>query len=195
VRAQALIPYVNQSSGNLLAPVDRDALDGEPSDDYDLNSFRGIVKDFGLKLTGPRAGGAQTNGWNGFSVAVGDVSNIMQRSWTRFPAGTHLHVLLAPISPLLDGSQGWPVDIDFALAYLAENQDRDGCAWSGVPFARYTVSALYALPDGRKQPARVDIEPGGTQLADPAVLDFKFENDKFTGPAVLTPYVFVNDER
>jgi hypothetical protein len=54
IRAQAMIPY-----GNDLVPVDLDALDGEPTDDYDLNSFGGIVKDFGLKLTGPRAGGAR----------------------------------------------------------------------------------------------------------------------------------------
>jgi hypothetical protein len=39
-------------------------------------------------------------------------------------------VLLTPIAPLLDGSLGWPIDIDidFDLTYLAQHQDRDGCA-------------------------------------------------------------------
>jgi hypothetical protein len=189
IKAEALIPY-----GGTLVPVDLDALDGEPSADYDLNSFRGVVKDFGLKLTGPRAGGAAANGWNGFSVTVSDASNILRRSWTRYPAGTHLHVWLTPIAPLLDGSQGWPIDVDMDITWMGEHCDTDGCAWSGVPYAKYRATAKYILPNGRAVPANVDVEHGGTQMATSAVVEFKVQQDKFTGPSVLTPTVFVNDE-
>ena len=189
IKAQALIPH-----RGTLVPVDLDPLDGEPSADYDLNSFRGIVKDFGLKLTGPRAGGAAANGYNGFTVGVSDASDIMHRSWTRYPAGTHLHVLLTPIAPLLDGSRGWPIDIDLDISWMREHCDTDGCAWSGVPYARYRVTAKYVQPGGRIVPARVDIDTAGTRLAASAVLDFKVEQDKFTGPSVVTPTVYVNDE-
>jgi hypothetical protein len=176
IHAQAMIPY-----GNEMVPVDLDALDGEPTNDYDLNSFGGIVKDFGLKLTG-------------FPAGVSDVSNIMRRSWTRYPAGTHLHVLLTPVAPLLDGSQGWPIDIDYDLAFMAQHQDNDGLAWSGIPFSKYRVTARYVLPGGRSVPAKVDVEHAGIELADSTTLEFRVQNDKFTGPSVVMPYVYVNDQ-
>lgn len=189
IKAQALIPY-----GGVLVPVVLDPLDGEPSSDYNLNSFRGIVKDFGLKLTGPRAGGAATNGYNGFQVGVADVSNIMERSWTRYPKGTHLHILLTPIAPLLDGSQGWPIDIDMDVTWMGEHCDRDGCAWSGVPFSKYRATAKYVLPNGRAVPAKLDVDTAGHNLATSAIVEFKIQQDQFTGPSVVTPTINVNDE-
>jgi hypothetical protein len=118
----------------------------------------------------------------------------MHRSWARYPAGTHLHVLLTPVAPLLNGSPGWPIDIDMDLAWMAQHHDRDGCTWSGVPFAKYRVTAKYALPDGRLVPAKVDVEHAGVELADSTTLEFKIQSDKFTGPSVVMPYVYVNDE-
>ena len=189
IRATALIPYQG-----VVVPVILDELDGIPSDDYDLNSFKGIVKDFGLKLTGPRAGGAATHGFNGFQVAVSDVSNIMARSWTRYPKGTHLHILLTPIAPLLNGSQGWPIDIDMDVTWMGEHCDNDGCAWSGVPFSKYRATAKYVLPNGRAVPAKLDVDTAGTRLATSAIVEFKVQQDKFIGPSVLTPTINVNDE-
>ena len=185
IRATALIPYQGT-----MVPVELDPLDGVASDDYDLNSFKGIVKDFGLKLTGPRTGG----GFNGVQVGVSDVSNIMARSWTRYPKGTHLHILLTPIAPLLDGSTGWPIDVDMDVAWMGEHCDNDGCAWSGVPYAKYRATAKYVLPNGRVVPAKLDVDTAGTNLATSAVVEFKVQQDKFTGPSVLTPTVNVNDE-
>jgi hypothetical protein len=189
IKAEALIPY-----GGTIVPVDLDALDGVPSADYDLNSFRGIVKDFGLKLTGPRAGGAAMNGWNGFSVNISDASNIMSRSWQRYPAGTHLHILLTPIAPLLDGSAGWPIDVDLDITYMGEHCDHDGCAWSGVPYAKYRATAKYVLPNKRVVPARLDVDTAGSRLATSTIVEFKVQQDKFTGPSVVTPTIYVNDE-
>ena len=189
IRATALIPYQGE-----IVPVDLDPLDGEPSDDYDLNSFRGIVKDFGLKLTGPRAGGGATHGFNGVQVGVNDASNILARSWTRYPKGTHLHILLTPIAPLLDGSAGWPIDIDMDVAWMGEHQDSDGCAWSGIPYAKYHASAKFVQPNGRTTPAKLDVDTAGLKLATSAVVDFKVRQDKFTGPSIVTPTIYVNDE-
>ena len=189
IKAEALIPY-----GGTLVPVVLDPLDGEPSSDYDQNSFKGIVKDFGLKLTGERAGGGAINGFNGFQVGVSDASNILNRSWQRYPVGTHLHILLTPIAPLLDGSQGWPIDIDMDVAWMGEHCDNDGCAWSGVPYSRYRATAKYVLSNGRAVPAKLDVDTAGTKLAASAVVEFKVQQDKFTGPSVLTPTINVNDE-
>jgi hypothetical protein len=188
IRATALIP-----DQGTIVPVDLDPLDGVASDDYDLNSFKGIVKDFGLKLTGPRAGGA-ANGYNGVQVGVSDVSNIMARSWTRYPKGTHLHIWLTPIAPLLDGSQGWPIDIDMDVGWMGQHCDNDGCAWSGVPYAKYRATAKYVLADGRAVPAKLDVDTAGTNLATSAVVEFKVQQDKFAGPSILTPTINVNDE-
>jgi hypothetical protein len=43
-------------------------------------------------------------------------------------------------------------------------------------------------------PAKLDVDTAGTKLAASAVVEFKIQQDNFTGPSILTPTINVNDE-
>ena len=184
ISATAFIPF-----GGERVPVDLDPLDGVPSIDYDLNSFRGIVKDFGLKLTGPRAGGAAASGFNGVQIQVNDVSNIMSRMKTRYPKGTQAVIHLTPTSPLLDGSQGWDMDCALDVEIIWE-----GSNYGGIPYARYRASGWLQVPDGRRIPLRLGVYGVHQTLQREVEVTFPIKKDAFVGPSVEVPSISVNDE-
>ena len=139
--------------------VDLEPLDGRATETA-LDSTPGIVRDFGLRLTGPVAG-ADTRtiqGFYGGSLTVTDGANwkspVFGAMSRRYPAGTKVVVWLQPIGPAIDGSSPPPVRYEYDLQKIQNGEHK-----VNIVLAAYRATAVLVTPDGRQHPLRVALLP------------------------------------
>jgi hypothetical protein len=139
--------------------VDLEPLDGRPTETA-LDSTPGIVRDFGLRLTGPVAGGNATTiqGYHGGSLTVTDGANWKNPMFgairRRYPAGTKVVVTLQPIGPAIDGSTPPPVRYEYDAQKIQSGEHK-----VNIVLAAYRASASLVTPDGRERPLLVALLP------------------------------------
>ncbi len=141
--------------GQVLA-VDLEVLDGRrPSLKED--STPGIVKDFGLKLTGPVFDG-RPGDYHGGSIVVTDgpgYHSLFDALDRRYPPGTTVQVLLIPRGAFIDGTPGQPIRLDCDLQKM-----KTGQTLVDFPLGLYTVAARLVTPDGKTRDLKVGGFPG-----------------------------------
>lgn len=186
VSASAYMPL----NGKTLC-VGLDILDGRPQN-ITVDSTPGIVKDFGLKLWGPKPDGKLDSfaGYNGGGIYVTDGANwkeaIFGSMERRYPQGTYVEVTLTPRSRLIDGSMGQTLTLRCDLKRM-----QSGHTHPNIPLAVYTATARIVTPDGRARRLKVALLPD-LNYVDAMEITFEPRTDDHEGgPAI--PNLFVLD--
>lgn len=142
--------------GGQVLSVALEVLDGHrPSVKED--STPGIVKDFGLKLTGPVFDG-RPGDTHGGSLTVTDgpgYHSLFDAMSRRYPAGTTVQILLIPRGSFIDGSPAKPIRYDCDLTKMQTGQ-----TLTDFPLALYTVAARLMVPGATPKPIKVGGFPG-----------------------------------
>jgi hypothetical protein len=139
--------------------VDLEPLDGRPTQTA-LDSTPGLVRDFGLRLSGPVAGGdpRTIQGYYGGSLTVTDGANwkspVFGAMSRRYPAGTKVVVSLQPTGPAIDGSTPPPVRYEYDVQKIQSGDHK-----VNIVLAAYRASAVLVTPDGHQRPLLVALLP------------------------------------
>ena len=144
IQATAYLPF----EGTVL-PCELHELDEKPCD-LNQNSTAGIVKDYILRLSGPRAGGPTTHGYHGGWLCLADgalAKDVFAPLVKRYPAGSILRLVLDPKGPLADGTQGERIVIAADLEKMGTGA---GDTRLSIPYARYVARAAIVIPGGRE---------------------------------------------
>lgn len=187
MHATAYLPFEND-----VLPCELHELDERPSD-QDQNSAAGIVKDYVLRLSGPRAGGPKTHGWHGGWLCLCDgalCKDVFGALARRHPKGSVVRVVLTPKGPLVDGSVGAPITFDGDLEKMSSGA---GDSRVSIPFGRYTASAALVTPNGTRIPLLV-AEGMSVPEGSGHTCEFAYRPDKNTiGDTVAQVYLAVCD--
>ena len=188
--------YVVQCSakfplGDHVVAVALDMLDEGPTEETE-DSTPGIVKDFGLKLSGPVLGGKPDSfaGYHGGGLYVTDGANWKEAVFgsleRRYPQGTFVEVTLTPRSRLIDGSSGKTMTLKCELGRM-----QTGHTHANIPLALYTATAQLVTPNGNRHPCKVALLPN-LAYADSVEIVFNPNKDDMNG-GPETPNLFVLD--
>jgi hypothetical protein len=180
---QAQIPF----NGETL-PITLDCADGQPSDKDQNSADAGICKDFVLKLSGERAGGAQRHGHNGWDFCAVDGADPLHWFSSRGASTPQITLTLTPTSPMIDGSKGRPIEYRCDPRTLSTVN-----RFPGTPIASYRVTATLTYPDGTTKPALLTTDPSGRNQSDHADITFRPNPDRSALGTLITPYVYVTD--
>jgi hypothetical protein len=182
VLCEAQIPF----NGETL-PIRLDDADGQPSDN-DVNSAdTGICKDFVLKLSGERAGGAERHGYNGGDFCAVDGADAFHWFSGRGASTPRIMLTLTPTSPLLDGSKGRVIEYRCDPKTLSTVN-----RWPGTPIASYRVTARIVYPDGTTRPGLITTDITGKNQSDHVDVTFRRTKDLLLG-GMTAPHVYVTD--
>jgi hypothetical protein len=164
-----------------------DPLDGVPPSS-DKDSHPGIVKDFGLRLTGgPGLGQKVARGAGMYVMDGGAFHSLFDALERKYPRGSYVQVLLAPEGGMINGTPTKPTIYDCSLDGM-----KTGFGIEGIPLARYTAAARLVLPDGTKRTLRVSLNgaAGESEKAESAPVVFKPDNKAGIGGVVIF-YLYV----
>lgn len=184
--ARAYMPL----NGNVVC-VDLEPLDGRPTEQA-VHSSPGIVKDFGLRLTGPVAGGnaATIQGYHGGKITITDGDDWKNPYFgslvKTYPAGSKVYLTLVPQSPLIDGSRGETITEECRI----EDMKGGGIHRANIPLAAYSASAVLVTPNGQKRKMKVAALPN-TSFADAVNIYFEPNPDDHDGKPVV-PNILVS---
>lgn len=156
-------------------PVQLRPLDGkDPGASF--GSADGIVRDYRWALTGVKAGLKPDHYVNfyGGHITLEDGS---PGGWghllkDRTPPGTKFRLTLSPTGPLIDGSEGRPMQLEMDVAVLASGA-RDGIAT--VPIGVYKAAAELVAPGGGTQRLRLTPDPVNIRGSDSLEIHWKKE--------------------
>lgn len=156
--------------------------DDDPDRTHD--SRNGFRKDFVWRLAGlvPGRESSRDEHFAHYGGAI-DISMSVDGGWQNpeplVPAGTRVTVRLTPQGPLVDGSQGEP--LQFETQFTGTPKYISGKLLD-IPVGVYTVVAEAALPDDRKQPLMVEVRYA--KAAPSLTATLQFEPDPSSKPGV-----------
>lgn len=125
------------------------------------NSAKGIVKNFVWKLSGLQPGGRPNEYGSYWGVGVllfdaGPTFEPDKHLKGKYPGSTVI-VHLEPVGPLVDGSQGKPLDLQTPSDALDIRNPK--CKHLDVPLGDYKATAKLRLKDGRERPLMIAVGP------------------------------------
>lgn len=170
VHAYQPVTYHDEEYWIPLAPVDGDQR-------TDQDSRNGVSEDFVWRTAGAIPGASDQHHGGTITVDVG--IDLEAGGYAQLPEGSKVHVALAPVGPLIDGSEAKAETFAYEPEAICPTCGYMTARWTDVPVGRYTATAEVELPSGAREPLRLKTRraraDGGaveTELASSAVVQF-----------------------
>ncbi len=167
LRADAVFPYKDRKYRLAMHPLDG-MKDGSEATSYRGQTEKGVVRDFVLKIQGPKRGfeanpppkdsyrnESSDPGYNSFygaTVYLSFDNNSGSKPELAVMKGSTVRITFTPSGPLLDASAGQP--IVRALPIMGESMIGHDFYFRDIPLGDYSATVEVTKPDGKTYPLR-----------------------------------------